>query len=72
MSSSLNPDQARHSVKPDLDPNCFQMLSTDDTEWQSKLSMYRYPMEPGVFDLLKLMFYVSVNKFSAMPGCFLD
>ena len=30
MSKSLDPDQARHFVGPDLDPNCFQWLSADD------------------------------------------
>ena len=31
VSNSLDPDQARYFVGPDLDPNCFQMLSADDT-----------------------------------------
>ena len=32
MSNSLDPDpdQERHSVGPDLGPNCFQRLSADD------------------------------------------
>ena len=30
MSSSLDPDQARHFVWPDLGPNCLQRLSADD------------------------------------------
>ena len=30
MSNSLDPDQARHSVGPDLGPNCLQRLSADD------------------------------------------
>ena len=34
MSNSLDPDQARHFVGPDLDPNCLQMLSADDTSRQ--------------------------------------
>ena len=29
MSNSLDPDQARLSVGPDLDPNCLQRLSAD-------------------------------------------
>ena len=29
MSGSLDPDQARHYVGPDLGPNCFQRLSAD-------------------------------------------
>ena len=31
MSNSLDPDQAGHSVGPDLGPNCLQKLSADDS-----------------------------------------
>ena len=31
VSNSLDPDQARHFVGPDLGPNCLQRPSTDDT-----------------------------------------
>ena len=31
MSKSLDPDQARQHVGPDLGPNCLQRLSADDT-----------------------------------------
>ena len=31
MSNSLDPDQARQNVGPDLGPNCLQRLSADDT-----------------------------------------
>ena len=30
VSSSLDPDQARHFVWPDLGPNCLQRLSAED------------------------------------------
>ena len=30
MSSSLDPDQDRYSVGPDLGPNCLQRLTADD------------------------------------------
>ena len=30
MSNSLDPDQDRRSVGPDLGPNCLQRLSSDD------------------------------------------
>ena len=30
MSNSLDQDQARHNVGPDLDPYCLQRLSVDD------------------------------------------
>ena len=31
VANSLDPDQARHFVGPDLDPNCLQRTSADDT-----------------------------------------
>ena len=34
VSKSLDPDQARCSVGPDLVPNCLQKLSADDTRRQ--------------------------------------
>ena len=34
MSNSLDPEQARHIVGPDLGPNCLQNLSADDTSRQ--------------------------------------
>ena len=34
VSNSLDPDQARRFVGPDLDPNCLQRLSADDTSRQ--------------------------------------
>ena len=34
MSISLSPGQARHYVGPELDPNCLQKLSADDTSGQ--------------------------------------
>ena len=37
MSNSLDLDQARHFVGPDLVPNCLQRLSADDTCRQSVL-----------------------------------
>ena len=30
MSNNLDPDQDRHFVGPDLDPNCLQRLSADN------------------------------------------
>ena len=30
MAKNLDPDQDRHSVGPDLGPNCLQSLSADD------------------------------------------
>ena len=39
VSNSLNPDQDRHSVGPDLDPNCLKRLSADDKTPASKESV---------------------------------
>ena len=36
VSNSLNPDQDRHSVGPDLGPNCLQRLSADDKSHPGK------------------------------------
>ena len=35
MSNSLDPDQARHYVGPDLGPNCLHRLSAEDTTRQT-------------------------------------
>ena len=35
MLNSLDPDQARHIVGPDLGPDCLQRLSADGTSRQS-------------------------------------
>ena len=32
VSNSLDPDQARHFVGPDLGPNCLQKLSEDESK----------------------------------------
>ena len=42
MSNSLDPDQARHFVGPNLGPNCLQRLSADDKicRWQAKSYSY--------------------------------
>ena len=31
MPNSLDPDQYRHFISPDLDPKCLQRLSADNT-----------------------------------------
>ena len=36
VSNGLDPDQDRHSVGPDLVPNCLQRLSADDKVATSK------------------------------------
>ena len=51
VSSSLDPNQARHFVVPDLGPNCLQRLSADNTwRWRvnspikGTVSAYRRPL----------------------------
>ena len=41
LSNSLDPDQARHFVAPDMGPNCLQRLSADDNwyHWQISFCM---------------------------------
>ena len=39
MSNCLDADQAQHSVGPDLDPNCLQRLSADDTCHSLRLTL---------------------------------
>ena len=48
MSNSLDSDQARHFVRPDLGPNCFQKLSADETIRQRVNKLYNsfYLYEP--------------------------
>ena len=40
MSNSLDPDQARRFVGPDLGPNCLPSLSADDTGRQRDNAKY--------------------------------
>ena len=59
LSTSLDPDQARHFVGPDLGQYCFQMLPADDTStvcFSSLIAvhvfacpsyMYKYMVEKG-------------------------
>ena len=47
MSNSLNPDQAKHFVSPDLGPK-LQMLSSDNTGGGSRISGKGVHMYKGV------------------------
>ena len=42
MPNSLDQDQAQQNIGPDLDPNCLQMFSTDDTNTQRVKIKLRY------------------------------
>ena len=59
VSNSMDPDQARNIVGPDLGPNCLHKLSADDTSRQR------------VNDRFDLMLNIPVNNISVMLRCFL-
>ena len=42
LSNSLDPDQARCFVGPNVDQNCLQSLSADDTGWQELKAIKLY------------------------------
>ena len=44
VSNRLDPDQARHIVGPDLDPNCLQRPSADDASMQRVGKKYLHKM----------------------------
>ena len=48
VSNSLDPDQARHFVRPDLSPNCLQILSADiaDKELNTKQLVDNFWLKP--------------------------
>ena len=57
MSNSLDLDQARHFVGPDLGPNCLQRLSADDTCRQSVLHSH---------SCMQHMYLVGLQVYSAV------
>ena len=57
MSNSLNLDQARHFVGPDLGPNCLQKLSADDIRRQSILHSH---------SCIQHMYLVGLQVYSAV------
>ena len=55
VSNSLEPDQDRQKVVPDLGPNCLQRLSADNKShcWQGR-SEQRYPaLSAGMIGLIQ-------------------
>ena len=51
MSNSLNLDQAQHFVRPDLGPNCLQMLSADNTSRQKIKATININVHSGITGL---------------------
>ena len=56
VSNSLDPDQARRYVGPDLGPNCLQWVSADDTVATSR-ERVKFLKETG----RKLLVYVAMK-----------
>ena len=52
MSNSLDPDQARRFVGPDLGPNCLQRLSTEDTGCRETVMVTLMQMMCNVYQRL--------------------
>ena len=69
MSNSLDPDQARRFVGPDLGPNCLQKLSADDTSRQRvKQSLSEVQVGPDKLEVVASFCYLS-NMLSVGGGC---
>ena len=69
MSNSLDPDQARRFVGPDLCPNCLQRLSADDTSRQRDRKHFPSPCtyKSGRHIDLKLR-CTSIIRFCSNPA----
>ena len=63
MPNSLDPDQARQNIRSDLDPNCLQMFSTDDTNTQRVKIKLRYTT---LFFSLQILPEASQHYFECM------
>ena len=51
MLNSLDPDQARQDFGADLDLNCLQMLSADETSGQFKLRLTNEADAPSLMHI---------------------
>ena len=52
MSNSLDPDQARHFIGPDLGPNCLQKFSADDTLEQKAFTVVGTGVVPNYSQII--------------------
>ena len=57
MSNRLDPDQERHFVVPDLDPNCLQRLSADDKNCNLQVKNFKI----SLYQLSQLIVNSSVS-----------
>ena len=64
MSNISDPDQDRHFVGPDLDPNCLSGLSADDKSHNEERVDYElYPREQSVKSYAVLYAEVFSSQF---------
>ena len=63
MPNRLDPEQARQNIGPDLDTNCLQMISTDDTNTQRVKIKLRYTT---LFFSLQILTGASQHYFECM------
>ena len=74
VSNCLDPDQDRHSVGPDLGPNCLQRLSADDESCRKQgksshlitESVLMWMMPPYIYTLIKNLITVDVLQFRTL------
>ena len=52
MSNSLDPDQDRCSVGPDLGPNCLERLSPDDEKVAAGKKRVNSPQRHNIYTLI--------------------
>ena len=67
MPNSLDADQARRLVGPDLGPNCLKMLSADDT---SRLLYTFRNILPTIVIIIKFLHYASDTLTLSKLSCF--
>ena len=67
MSNSLDPDQARHFVGPDLGPNCLQRLSTDDTSnFKELMKLETGSKIPSAKNRMEDIYMIALRPFSIL------
>ena len=76
VSNTLDPDQARHFVGPNVGPNCLQGLSADDKialimqriEYFGRMAINSHGRQPTSQQGLQLMIECSVNEPGKMAA----
>ena len=71
MSNTLDPDQARQFVGPDLGPNCLPRLSADDTGRQRVLNTWLlYTLNPFLVWVLNIGNCQDESLFISCQFCY--